>query len=103
MTRFCIGIVAGDGWHELRLVKRDTRIAEDFIHRLDGLRCHHGCGPDLIDLQNRRGVTGTEGGDPGAQALLVVAFVDRHNFVIRMGVIKTLRQGVHFFTQLPFH
>ena len=103
MAGFRIGVVAGDGRHELRLVERDARIAENFIHWLNGFRGHHGRGADFIDLQNGRGVAGTEGGNPGAQALLVVAFIDRHNFVIRMGVIKTLRQGVHLFTQLPFH
>ena len=103
MAGFGIGVVTRYGRHELRLVEVDARFFEYFIDRLDGFGGHHGGGTHFINLQQRRRVARTEGGDARAQALLVVTFVHRHNFVIRMGVVETLRQGVNFFTQLPFH
>ena len=103
MAGFRIGVVTGDGRHELGFVEVNACVFEHFIDRFDGFRGHHGGGAHFINLQNGRCVTGTEGGDTRAQALFVVAFVHRHNFVIRVGVVETLRQGVNLFTQLPFH
>ncbi|MNZ67442.1 hypothetical protein D3C78_856920 [compost metagenome] len=103
MAGFGIGVVTGNGRHKLGFVKVNARIVEHFVHRFDGFGRHHGRGADFVNLEQRRCVTGTERRDTCAQALLVVAFVHRHNFVIRVGVVETLRQGVNFFTQFPFH
>ena len=92
MAGFGVGVITGDGRHELRFIKLNARIAEHLIDRLYRLRGHHRRGADLINLQNSRRVAGTEGGDAGAQALFVVAFVYRNNFVVRVGCVETLRQ-----------
>ncbi|MNV52590.1 hypothetical protein D3C71_1446900 [compost metagenome] len=103
MPGFGVGVVTGNRWHELRFIKVNARVFKHFIDRLDRFRGHHGGSADFIHLQQRRCVTGTERRDTRAQTLFVVTFVHRHNFVIRVGIVETLRQGINLFAQLPFH
>ncbi len=103
MAGFRIGVIPGYRRHELRFIKLDARLAK---HRYTGLMAFDaitGGGADFIHLQDRRGVAGTESGDTSTQALFIVAFVYRNDFVIRIGRVKALRQRIHFFTQLAFH
>ena len=103
MSAFGIGVVTGHRRYKLRFIKTDARVAEHFIDWFNCFRRHHGRGADFINLQQRRSVTGTKRGDTRAQALFIVALIHRHNLVIRIGRIETLRQRINLFPQLAFH
>ena len=92
MTAFRIGIIASDRRHKLRFIELDARIVKHFIDRLNGARRHHGSGAHFIHLQYRRRFAGAHCCDARRQALLIVAFVNRYDFVIRVRLVKTLCQ-----------
>ncbi len=92
MAAFRVGVVTGNRRHKLRLIEFNASVVEHFVHRLDGFGRHHGGGTYFVNLQNRGRVAGTESGDPGREALLVVTFVDWLDFVLRVRLVKPLRQ-----------
>ncbi len=92
-----VAVVARHGRHELFFIEGNACVLEDLMHRHDRLRSHHGGSADFIHLQNGRRFAGAHRCDACREALFVVTFVGRHDFIVGMRLVETLRQRVDLF------
>ena len=99
-----VGIIAGHG-RQIRFRRERLRlIAHQFVYRIDRALCrHHGCGRDLVDLNDGGLASRTECEDRRRHRLGVVALVGRHDVVVGLRRIEIGRQLFELLAEFPRH
>ncbi|MEH2594191.1 hypothetical protein V1278_001104 [Bradyrhizobium sp. AZCC 1577] len=99
-----VGIVAGHG-RQIRLRRERLRlVAHQLEHRIDRPFCrHHGCGGDLVDLNDGGLASRSECEDRRRHRRGVVALVGRHDPVVGLRRIEIGRQLFELLAEFPRH